>query len=116
MCVASPKAELDAPGKVTLGKPVVQGKLSVDEVERALESVTPSWLGCYQRATAQKPGTVRARFVIGRDGAVANVSNAGSTLRDTAVVGCCMNALYARTYPRPESGIVTVNLSGSFEP
>jgi hypothetical protein len=51
---------------------------------------------------------VSARFVIGRDGAVSNVSNGGSDLPDGGVVSCVISAFYGLSFPQPEGGIVTV--------
>jgi hypothetical protein len=52
---------------------------------------------------------VVVRFVIGRDGAVGLVSNGGSDLPNSEVVGCYVRAFYALRFPPPEGGHVTVS-------
>jgi outer membrane biosynthesis protein TonB len=66
---------------------------------------------CYQTGLTRNPsleGRVTARFVIGRDGSVSNVSNGGSDLPDAAVTSCVLSAFYGLSFPQPEGGIVTV--------
>jgi outer membrane biosynthesis protein TonB len=66
---------------------------------------------CYERGLTRNPnleGRVTARFVIGRDGAVSNVSASGD-LPDAEVSSCVASAFYGISFPSPESGIVTVS-------
>ena len=58
--------------------------------------------------TPDGPYRVSARFVIGRDGAVSNVS-AGGDLPDAQVRSCVASAFYGLSFPTPENGIVTVS-------
>ncbi|HOT08264.1 MAG TPA: AgmX/PglI C-terminal domain-containing protein, partial [Polyangiaceae bacterium] len=51
---------------------------------------------------------VSVRFVIGRDGAVSQVGNAGSDLPSPEVVQCVTSAFYGLSFPQPDGGIVTV--------
>ncbi len=61
-------------------------------------------------------GRVTVRFVIGRDGAVSNVSNGGSDLPDSNVVNCVVKAFYGLSFPKPEGGIVTVQYPIMLQP
>jgi outer membrane biosynthesis protein TonB len=73
---------------------------------------------CYQQGLARNPsleGRIPVRFVIGRDGAVSNVS-AGGDLPDGAVRSCVQNAFYGLSFPPPENGIVTVTYPIMFSP
>lgn len=57
---------------------------------------------CYERGLHKNPkleGTVSVRFVIGRNGAVNNVSNAGSDLPDAGVVSCVVRSFYRLSFP-----------------
>ena len=66
---------------------------------------------CYELGLARNPaltGLVRTRFVIGRDGKVSNVADAGSDIPDPEVVDCVLKAFYELVFPVPDGGIVTV--------
>jgi hypothetical protein len=56
------------------------------------------------------------RFVIGRDGSVSNVSDAGSDLADAGAKECVTRAFYGLRFPVPEGGIVTVVYPLLFRP
>ena len=57
------------------------------------------------------------RFVIGRDGAVSNVSNGGSDLPDAGVVSCVVSAFRGLQFPQSEEGgAVTVTYPIMFSP
>ena len=74
---------------------------------------------CYEQGLIRNPnleGRVEVRFVINRDGSVANVSNGGSDLPDSGVIGCVVNAYYGLSFPQPEGGIVTVAYPIMFSP
>jgi outer membrane biosynthesis protein TonB len=74
---------------------------------------------CYEQGLMTNPGLsgrVGVRFVIGSDGAVANVANVGSDLPDPKVIGCVTRAFYDIGFPKPEGGIVTVVYPIMFQP
>jgi len=99
---------------------VLHGKLSADVVSDGLKAANEPMLACYQRELvrdAKQRGKVSMRFVIGRDGAVSNVSHGGgSTLRSSQAIGCMLQALYPLKSPPPEAGIVTVVVSAGLDP
>ena len=73
---------------------------------------------CYeigQRSNPNLEGRVTARFVIGRDGAVSNVS-AGGDLPDAQVRSCVASAFYGLSFPAPDAGIVTVSYPIMLQP
>jgi outer membrane biosynthesis protein TonB len=73
---------------------------------------------CYQQGLARNPnleGRIPVRFVIGRDGAVSNVS-AGGDMPDGNVRACVQSAFYGLSFPQPEDGIVTVTYPLMFSP
>jgi len=53
---------------------------------------------------------MRARFVIARNGWVPNVASGGTTLSHGQVVECILQS-FTLTFPQPDGGIVTAELS-----
>jgi outer membrane biosynthesis protein TonB len=79
-------------------------------IQRIVRQNFGRFRNCYESGLRSNPnleGRVTARFVIGRDGAVSNVS-AGGDLPDPAVRSCVASAFYGLSFPAPDSGIVTV--------
>jgi hypothetical protein len=97
--------------KVRMGATTVSGRLPPEVIQRIVRQNFGRFRMCYEQGLARNPnleGRVSARFVIGRDGAVSNVSNGGSDLPDSGVVSCVLSAFYGLSFPQPEGGIVTV--------
>jgi photosystem II stability/assembly factor-like uncharacterized protein len=97
--------------KVVTGKVTVSGRIAPNVVQAILRQNYGRFRMCYEpglKRNAALAGTVTARFVIGRDGTVSHVSDGGSSLADTAVHDCILNALKGLSFPQPEGGIVTV--------
>lgn len=95
------------PGGVTQ----VSGRLPGDVIQRIVRQNFGRFRACYEIGLRSNPnleGRVTARFVIGRDGAVSNVS-AGGDLPDAQVRSCVASAFYGLSFPTPENGIVTVS-------
>lgn len=89
----------------------VSGRLPPESVQRVIRSSFGRFRGCYQEGLLRNPtlaGRVTTSFVIGRDGAVSNVGDAGGDLPDRAVSACVRRAFYALSFPQPEGGIVSV--------
>jgi hypothetical protein len=94
-----------------MGATSVNGRLPAEVIRRIVRRNFGRFRMCYEQGLARNPnleGRVAARFVIGRDGAVSNVSNGGSDLPDSGVVSCVLSAFYGLSFPQPEGGIVTV--------
>ena len=97
--------------RLRMGDSRISGKLPAETVRRIVRQNHPRFRHCYEKGLMTNPsleGRVNVRFVIGRDGAVTNVSNAGSDLPDPTVVSCVARAFYDIGFPKPEGGIVTV--------
>jgi len=97
--------------KVRMGATTVSGRLPPEVIQRIVRQNFGRFRMCYEQGLGRNPnlqGRVAARFVIGRDGAVSNVSNGGSDLPDSGVVSCVLSAFYGLSFPQPEGGIVTV--------
>jgi hypothetical protein len=89
----------------------VSGRLPPDVIQRIVRQNFGRFRQCYEMGLRSNPnleGRVMARFVIGSDGAVSNVS-AGGDLPDAQVKSCVAGAFYGLSFPTPEGGIVTVN-------
>lgn len=102
------------PGTTTIG-----GTLPREVVQRVIRQNFGRYRACYEAGLRTNPnlqGRVAVRFVIGRDGAVANVGNGGSDLPDSAVVSCVVRSFSGLSFPAPESGIVTVVYPLMFSP
>jgi hypothetical protein len=93
------------------GATEVSGRLPREVIQRIVRQNYGRFRMCYTQGLTRNPnleGRVSARFVIGRDGAVSNVSNGGSDIPDSGVVSCVLSAFYGLSFPEPENGIVTV--------
>jgi hypothetical protein len=93
------------------GNSVVSGRLPGDVIQRIVRQNFGRFRNCYEMGLRTNPnleGRVTARFVIGRDGAVSNVS-AGGDLPDASVKSCVASAFYGLSFPAPDGGVVTVS-------
>jgi hypothetical protein len=99
-------------GTVRMARDInVSGRLPPEVIQRTVRQNFGRFRNCYESGLRSNPnleGRVVARFVIGRDGAVSNVS-AGGDLPDSQVRSCVASAFYGLSFPAPENGIVTVS-------
>jgi hypothetical protein len=105
--------------QVRMGATTVNGRLPPEVIQRIVRQNYGRFRLCYENGLRNNPnlqGRVAVRFVIGRDGAVSNVSNGGSDLPDAGVVQCVIRAYYGLSFPQPEGGIVTVVYPIMFSP
>jgi hypothetical protein len=97
--------------KLREGSVTVNGALPPEVVRRIVRQNFGRFRLCYENALKKNPklaGTVTTRFVIVKDGSVASVSDAGSTLADTNAVACIVRSFGALSFPQPENGVVVV--------
>ncbi len=97
----------------------VSGRLPPDTIRRIVRQNHSRMRLCYEKGLMTNPtlaGRVNVRFVIGSEGRVTHVSEAGSDLPDASVAGCVTRAFYDIGFPKPEGGIVTVVYPISFQP
>jgi hypothetical protein len=107
------------PPQVRMGATTVNGRLPPEVIQRIVRQNYGRFRLCYENGLRNNPnlqGRVSVRFVIGRDGSVSNVGNAGSDLPDPGVVSCVTRAYYGLSFPQPEGGIVTVVYPIMFSP
>lgn len=105
--------------QVRMGTTQVNGRLPPEVIQRIVRQNYGRFRLCYENGLRTNPnlqGRVAVRFVIGRDGAVSNVSNGGSDLPDASVIQCVIRAYYGLSFPQPEGGIVTVVYPIMFSP
>jgi len=112
------RAHRARPPRVRMGATNVTGRLPPEVIQRIVRQNFGRFRLCYESALRNNPalrGTVVVRFVIGRDGRVANVSGSGN-LPDEAMVSCVVRAFYGLSFPQPEGGIVNVSYPIAFTP
>lgn len=109
----------DAGALVRPGPVSVNGRLPVDVVQRILRSRTRQLRECYESALAKNPklqGTFTTRFVVGTDGSVVTAQESAPELGDASVSACLIGLVRKLTFPKPESGVVTVVFTLTFTP
>lgn len=94
------------------------GRIPPQVVQRIVRQNFGRFRLCYQQGLARNPsleGRVPVRFIIGRDGAVTNVSAMGG-FPDSQVQSCVQSAFYGLSFPAPEGGVVQVTYPLIFSP
>ena len=117
--VGTPARDPKAGPKTTAGPLQVSGRLPPEVIQRIVRQNFGRFRACYEAGLAKDPGLkgkVSVRFVIGKDGAVGSVSDAGSDLPDPATKKCLLAAFSGLSFPQPEGGIVTVVYPLVFNP
>jgi hypothetical protein len=87
------------------------GRLPAEVIQRIVRQNFGRFRNCYETALRTNPslhGRVATKFVIGRDGAVNQSSDAGSDLPDQQVVACVVRSFNTLSFPAPEGGVATV--------
>ncbi len=98
---------------------LVSGRLPPEIVQRVVRQNFGRFRLCYENGLRANPtleGRITVRFVIGRDGAVASVENAGSDLPDPTIASCVIRAFYGISFPQPDGGVVMVTYPIVFSP
>jgi hypothetical protein len=87
------------------------GRLPAEVIQRIVRQNFGRFRLCYEAGLRSNPalsGRVSTKFVIGRDGAVNQASDAGSDLPDQQVVACIVRSFNSLSFPSPEGGVATV--------
>jgi hypothetical protein len=114
---AMPKPS-DGPA-IKTGQANVSGRLAPEVIQRVVRASMGRVKACYEKGLITRPslqGTVKVRFVIGRDGKVASADSNGSDMPDQTVVSCVVRVVASLSFPEPEGGIVTVVYPFRFNP
>jgi hypothetical protein len=114
---------LDAAGparpRVALSNANVSGRLATEIIQRIVRQSYGRMRVCYENALWRDPtlgGRVVVRFLIDAAGHVPVAQDAGSTVRDPAMIACVANAFRAMAFPAPDRGTVTVVYPILFSP
>ncbi|MCC6528443.1 MAG: AgmX/PglI C-terminal domain-containing protein [Polyangiaceae bacterium] len=73
--------------------------------------------GCYQKALrddAAPTGTLTVAVSVGADGSVCGTSIVSDTVGSSAIASCVLGKFQGRTYPRPTSGCVVLQVPIAF--
>lgn len=100
-----------APRVSFTGVTSVNGRIPPEVIQRIVRQNYGRFRVCYEnglRHNQSLTGRVSVRFVIGRDGSVSQVGNAGSDMPSSEVVQCVTSSFYGLSFPQPDGGIVTV--------
>jgi hypothetical protein len=97
----------------TIRNPTIEsnGRLPAEVIQRIVRQNFGRFRLCYEGGLRQNPGLsgrVVTKFVIGRDGAVAQAQDAGSDIASQEVVSCVVRSFNNLSFPQPEGGIATV--------
>lgn len=102
------------------GSAVVTGSLSKEVIRRVVRQHINEIRFCYEQALAKNPslaGKVIVQFIIDDQGNVISSKVKSTTLKDTTVEKCIVEALERWTFPSPEGGgTVKVTYPFSFSP
>jgi len=102
------------------GVTTVNGRLPPEVVQRIVRQNFGRFRLCYEDGLRRDPklaGKVAIKFIIDRQGNVANVSrDPSTTMSDAAVVSCVQRGFSSLVFPQPEGGIVTVIFPVIFDP
>lgn len=107
------------PPRVRMGAVSVNGRLPAEVVQRIVRRSFGRFRLCYENGLRENPslaGRVSVRFLIGRNGETAQVTNAGSTLPSATVVACVLRAFAGLSFPQPEGGTVVVTYPITLSP
>ncbi|MBN9164363.1 MAG: hypothetical protein BGO98_36755 [Myxococcales bacterium 68-20] len=87
------------------------GRIPAEVIQRIVRQNFGRFRLCYEAGLRTNPGLngrVVTRFVIGRDGAVAQAQDAGSDIASQEVVSCVVRSFNNLSFPQPEGGVATV--------
>ena len=89
----------------------VSGRMPPEAIQRIVRLNFGRFRGCAtqnHRPPVVPKGRVTVRFVIGHDGSVTSVSDAGSTVANEGFVRCVLDAFTTLRFAPPEGGTITV--------
>ncbi len=95
-----------------------EGKLPDGAAQKVIGDHSANVRACYNEAVRRNSaveGTIVVRFVIGLDGAVRTVNDAGSTIHDPVFRSCVFDEIRTWRFPKPVGGEVIVDLPYRFE-
>jgi hypothetical protein len=100
------------------GEMTESGSLPPEVIQYIVRQTYQVFRGCYEAGLAKDPrlqGSVTTRFIIGSNGTVTEVIDAGSQM-SADVISCIHHGFAGLCFPRPTEGIVTVVYPIMFSP
>jgi hypothetical protein len=97
----------------------ISGRLAPESIQAVVREQYGKFRACYEQGLARDPtlaGRINVRFVINRDGSVANARVFYNEIPDCDVPRCILQAYQSLQFPKPEGGIVTVVYPIMFAP
>lgn len=88
------------------------GRLPVERIEETVTAAYPLFARCYRDAISRSGragGILRLRLVIGSQGRLVELGDAGTVLPDPYAVDCIAESFYAMRFPEPNGGTVQAN-------
>jgi hypothetical protein len=95
------------------------GRLPSEVIQRIVRLNFGRFRNCYDSGLRTNPsltGRIATKFVIGREGAVQQASDAGSDMPDQQVVACVVRSFNTLSFPAPQGGVATVTYPITFTP
>jgi hypothetical protein len=89
-----------------------RGQLAVERIEETVTAAYPLFARCYRDAISRSGragGILRLRLVIGAEGRLVELGDAGTVLPDPYAVDCIAESFYAMRFPEPSGGPVQAN-------
>jgi len=86
-----------------------RGRLEEERIEETVAAAYPLFARCYRDAISRSGragGILRLRLVIGAEGRVVELGDAGTVLPDPYAVDCIAEGFYAMRFPEPNGGTV----------
>lgn len=86
-----------------------RGQLAVERIEETVTAAYPLFARCYRDAISRSGragGILRLRLVIGSEGRLVELADAGTVLPDPYAVDCIAESFYAMRFPAPHGGAV----------
>lgn len=111
-------AALQKSASVRGGAATISGRLDPSVVHRVVRTRMPRLEACYAQGLARMPeirGRLTLRFVIGASGELSNIDVSDAGPFDAAMKTCAASALSGLSFPKPASGIVTVQYPFQFD-
>ena len=111
-------AALQRGASVRGGAATISGRLDPSVVHRVVRTRKPRLEACYVQGLARMPevrGRLTLRFVIGASGELSNVEVSDAGPFDAGMKACATSALSGLSFPKPASGLVTVQYPFQFD-
>ena len=97
----------------------MNGRLPPEVIQRIVRQNFGRFRLCYEAGLQRHPklaGRVTVKLVIDTTGAVKSADDGGSDVPDASMVACVVKGFVNLSFPKPDSGVVTVVYPIDFKP